>query len=159
MAEERVPKYEKAMSRLAEEALKEDEQRDKKKQRAEAPKEAEREEKKNRVRGSVDDYTPADWERVAKKIRFNEKGEAFVPSSSSTSGNEKRSAVDAPAGERSSKFSHVEPTRGSTRASTSVPVSPAKTLKMYDLWVSGFERLCANWRAWVLGFLAYRVKR
>jgi len=73
MAEEKVPKYEKAMRRLAEEALKEDEQRDKKKQRAEAPKEAEREEKNNRVRGSVDDYTPEDWEQVAKNIRFNEK--------------------------------------------------------------------------------------
>ena len=62
MAGERAPKYEKAMSRLAEEALKEDEQRDTKKQRAEAPKEAEKEEKKNRVGGSVDDYTPEDWE-------------------------------------------------------------------------------------------------
>ena len=77
MAEEKVPKYEKAMSRLAEGALKEDEQRDKKKQRAEAPKEAEKEEKKNRVRGSVDDYTPEGWEQAAKNTRFNEKGEAL----------------------------------------------------------------------------------
>ena len=71
MAAEKVPKYEKAMSRLAEEALKEDEQRDKKKQRSEVPKEAE---KKNLVRGSVDEYTPEYWEQVAKKVRFNEKG-------------------------------------------------------------------------------------
>ena len=38
-----------------------------------------------------------------------------------------------PVGERNSKFSHVEPARGSTRASTSAPVSPAKKLKMGDL--------------------------
>ena len=73
---------------------------------------AEKEEKKNRVRGSVYDYTPEDWEQVAKTIRFNEKGEACVPSSSSATGDEKRSATDAPAGERNSKFSHVEPARG-----------------------------------------------
>jgi len=128
-----VPKYEKAMSRLAEEALKEDEQREKKKQKTEAPKEDEKEEKKTRVRGSVDDYTQEDWEQVAKKVRFNEKGVAFVPSSSSASGNEKRSATDVPAGERSSKSSHVEPARGSTRASPSDPVSPSKKLKMDEL--------------------------
>ena len=106
MAEEKVPKYEKAMSRLAEEALKENE----------------KEEKHIRVRGSVEDYTREDWEQAAKKVRFNEKGVAFVPSSSSTAGNEKRSAAEAPDGERSSKSSHVELPRGSTRTSPSDPV-------------------------------------
>ena len=52
-----MPKYEKTMSRLADEALKE----------------TEKEEKKTRVRGSVDDYTRDDWKQVAKKVRFNEK--------------------------------------------------------------------------------------
>ena len=130
MAEEKAPKYEKAMSRLAEEALKEDEQRDKKKQRSEVPKEAE---KKNLVRGSVDDYTPEDWEQVAKKVRFSEKGEAFVPSSSSTAGSEKRPASEVPTGERDSKFSHMEPARGSMRASMSTTVSQAKKLKIDNL--------------------------
>ena len=52
MAEEKAPKYEKAMSRLADEALKE----------------TEKEEKKTRVRGSVDDYTRDDWNRLPRKF-------------------------------------------------------------------------------------------
>ena len=114
MAEEKAPKYEKAMSRLAEEALKEDEKK----------------EKKTRVRSSVEDYTREDWEQVAKK---DEKGVAFVPSSSSTTGNEKRPAAELPDGERNSKPSHVEPSRGSKRASPSDPVSPSKKLKVDEL--------------------------
>ena len=90
-------------------------------------------EKKNLVRGSVDDYAPEDWEQVAKKVRFNEKGEAFVPSSSSTAGSEKRPATEVPTGERNSKFSHIEPARGSMRASMSTTVSQAKKLKMDNL--------------------------
>ena len=50
----------------------------------------------------MDDYTQEDWEQLAKKVRFNEKGVAFVLNSSSTSGNEERFATDLLVGERSS---------------------------------------------------------
>ena len=140
------------MSRLADEALRE----------------TEKKEKKTRVRGSVEDYTRDDWEQVAKKIRFSGKGVAFVPSSSSTTGGEelqqseeKRSAAEVPEGERRSKSSHVEPPRGSTRASPTDPVLPSTRLKVDELGSVSIADLddCVPCGKMIFGFLEDHIEK